>query len=387
MKSGLTAVVIGAGMAGEGHTAALRYAGVEVVAICSRTETVVKAVAGRLGIPNPSTEWRQTLATVRPDIVSVATPAQGHVEQITAALEMGCHVLADKPLALTAADARRLYDLASQTGRKTALATTWMYAPGVAYLAELVAAGAIGRPLAVRSDGLTPWPYPAAATWMNRLREGGGLLNNRLPHNLAAVQRVVGGEVLRVAGEARVHRRRLPNVGQLHDYRQRRQLAPEEVAEAQWEEVDADDECLVLAHLGRPGDAEGTITAQVFCSTVVQDEDERTVMVYGTEGTLRYAETRWTAAEEWLTSDLFVSRFNPASGGWERERVPERIARSLPQLANPLHRDWAALARDFVADIRGEPHSPYPTFRQGWVLQQIVEAVRGGAGWAEIASQ
>jgi predicted dehydrogenase len=93
----LKAVVIGAGLAGEGHTVALQYAGVSVRAICSRTPEVVSELAGRMGVGHASTDWRQTLETVRPDIVAVATPAAAHEEQITAALELGCHIYADKP--------------------------------------------------------------------------------------------------------------------------------------------------------------------------------------------------------------------------------------------------------------------------------------------------
>jgi predicted dehydrogenase len=116
----------------------------------------------------------------------VATPAGAHLEQITTALSLGCHIYADKPLAVTAREARQLYESALKRGVKTALATTWMYDPGVAYLRELVAAGAIGRPVEVESHFLMLWPHPVAATWMNRLAEGGGLLNNRFPHQLAA---------------------------------------------------------------------------------------------------------------------------------------------------------------------------------------------------------
>ncbi len=59
----LSAVVIGAGLAGEGHTVALQYAGVKVQAICSRTPVVVSELAGRLGVGQASTDWRRTLET------------------------------------------------------------------------------------------------------------------------------------------------------------------------------------------------------------------------------------------------------------------------------------------------------------------------------------
>ena len=385
MGAKLRAVVIGAGLAGEGHTVALQYAGVRGQAICSRTPEVVSELVARLGVGQASTDWRRTLETERPDIVAVATPAAAHVEQITAALELGCHIYADKPLAVTAREARQLYELALERGAKTALATTWMYDPGVTYLGELVAAGAIGRPLGAESRHLLVWPHPVAATWMNRLREGGGLLNNRFPHQLAAVQRVVGGEVLQAMGEARVHRSRLPNIGHLHDYRQRRALRAEELVDVPWEEVDGDDACTVILRLGAPGaDSRVTVIVHIHCSAVIRPREERSLTVYGDEGSLHYAGGVHFGIRPTTVARPSISRATLQYHQWTDEPVPERVFQNLPQIEDDLQRDWAALAREFVADIRGEPHSTYPTFRQGWINQEIIEVVRGGSGWRDI---
>jgi predicted dehydrogenase len=381
----LKAVVIGAGLAGEGHTVALQYAGVDVQAICSRTPEVVSGLAGRLGVGQASADWRRTLQDVRPDIVAVATPALAHVEQITAALQLGCHIYADKPLAVTAREARELYRLALKRGVKTALATTWMYDPGVTYLRELVAAGVIGRPMEVDSRHLLRWPHPVAVTWMNRLGEGGGLLNNRFPHQLAAAQRVVGGDVLHAMGEARLYRSRLPNVGHLHDYRQRRGLRAEELGDVPWEKVDGDDACTVLLRLGSPGaEPQDTVFVQIHCSAVIRPREVRTLTIYGEEGSLHYAGGVHFGVRSDTAARPYISRATLHSREWMDEPVPERVFQSLPQIGDDLQRDWAALAREFVADIRDEPHSPYPTFRQGWINQEIIEAARGGSGWRDI---
>ena len=61
MTGQLRAVVVGAGWAGEGHTLALRHAGVDVVAICARRQDVVRSVADRLGVEEASMDWRRTL--------------------------------------------------------------------------------------------------------------------------------------------------------------------------------------------------------------------------------------------------------------------------------------------------------------------------------------
>jgi predicted dehydrogenase len=381
----LRAVVIGAGQAGEGHTIALQHVGVDVTSICSRTPSVVAEVARRLGVKRASVDWRKTLEMERPDIVDIATPASAHVEQITAALESGCHVYADKPLAVAADDARALYQLSRKKGLRTAIAATWMYDPGIVYLAELVAAGSIGKPLAVESRFVSPWPYPGTAIWINYFAQGGGVLNNRLSHQLAAAQRIVGGEVLQVAGEARLHRGQRPRAGQLHDYRAWRALSPEELEHVPWVNVDADDSCTVLVRLGQPGaKPEDTITANIYCASTIRARDGRSITVYGEDGSLHYdwvVDPRTNAVRD---GHPYVCRAGFPSGEWQDEPVPESVIRRLPHIVHSLHRDWAALAREFVADIQGEPHEAYPTFRQGWIYQEITETIRDGAGWTAI---
>lgn len=388
MPDRLRAVVIGAGQAGEGHTVALQNVGVDVVAICSRTPSVVSEVARRLGVEQASTDWRKTLDTERPDIVDIATPASAHVEQISAALEAGCHVYTDKPLAVEADEARKLYQLSRQKGLRTAIAATWMYDPGIVYLADLVAAGSIGKPLAVETRMVSPWPYPGTAIWINYFSQGGGVLNNRFSHQLAAAQRIVGGEVLQVAGEARMHRRQRPKLGQLHDYREWRALRPEELEGVPWVEVDADDSCTVLVRLGRPGaKPEDTITANIYCASTIRARDGRGMTIYGEEGSLHYDWVVDPGTNAARDGRPYVSRASFPSGEWQEEPVPESIIRGLPQIAHSLHRDWAALAREFVADIQGEPHEAYPTFRQGWIYQEITKVIRDGAGWTAIPQE
>src|SRR5687768_16525255 len=119
MSAKLRAMVVGAGFAGQGHARALRFCGVEIVAIAGRTENVVQQVAASLQIPLPTTDWRRTLQELRPDIVAVATPGGTHLEITLQALELGCHIFLDKPLATTPVDAERLYRRATEAGAQT----------------------------------------------------------------------------------------------------------------------------------------------------------------------------------------------------------------------------------------------------------------------------
>jgi predicted dehydrogenase len=378
MSDRLRAVVIGAGLAGEGHTLALRHNGVDVVAICARQADVVRTVADQLGIPEASIDWRRTLERVRPDIVSLATPASLRGEAIQAAVEGGCHIFCDKPLATNGDEAKRLYHLVQSAGVKHAYAATHRYDPSVAYLAELVQDGAIGAlreidgtfrfPL---SSPLTPW------SWFDALATGGGLLNNGLPHLLGILKTVTGGEPLRVMGEARTFRRLAPVVPDLHDFRNRSARMPtqEEAERLEWRACDADDAFSALFRFGSGAPGVSEVHVALAANAVVSaPRPPNGWRLYGEEGM--------------LLADGIVSYalFRQLSSDAEREPlpVPERLIGELPRVGSDGHNKYGALARDFVADIHGERHRPYLTFRDGWRFQEAFDAIRAGHGWQDL---
>ena len=92
----MRAVVIGAGWAGEGHIIGLRDAGVEVVALFGRTPEPTYQRAAQLGITDVGFDWRAGLEELRPEIVSIATPADSHRSIAEFAAELGCHVAQER---------------------------------------------------------------------------------------------------------------------------------------------------------------------------------------------------------------------------------------------------------------------------------------------------
>ena len=160
----LRAVVIGAGWAGEGHTVALQHCGVEVVSICARNEEVVRAVAERLGVADASIDWRKSLTALKPDIVGLATPASLRTEVVELAASLGSHILCDKPLATNAGEAERMVRIVEQAGVKHAFAATHRYDPSVAWAAELIGEGAIGKLLEIDAIFRFPGSNPELQT-------------------------------------------------------------------------------------------------------------------------------------------------------------------------------------------------------------------------------
>jgi len=378
MGPALTAVVIGAGFAGEGHTLALRHCGVEVAAICARNPEVVRTVADRLGVPQASTDWRATLRQVRPSIVCIGTPAALRGAVVEEAVALGAHVLCDKPLALRGAEAGRLYGLVDRAGVKHAYASTFRYDPSVAWLAELVREGRIGRLVEIEASTRHASPPATMAwSWWFDPSQGGGLLQNGFTHTLGILSRICGAPPVRAVGDTQMVAVQAPVVEELlHDFRQwrRKRLSPEEMQGRQWREGEIEKAYHALVAFGADGhEVQAAVT---FNSGIPVNWPSGGLRLFGDAGTLV------------ATGDggvYSVSLRRPGGSEAEALPVPARLAERVTSEAGLAEQSrWDAFARDFVADVRGAAHEPYPTFLDGWKYQVAIDAVREGAGWTEV---
>ena len=116
----------------------------EVVAIASRDAGAAAAVAAELGIPRAHGSYEALLADPEVDAVYIPLPNHLHAEWTIAAARAGKHVLCEKPLALTAADAERMVDGAPGAGVHLMEAFMYRLHPSWVAVRELVAAGRIG---------------------------------------------------------------------------------------------------------------------------------------------------------------------------------------------------------------------------------------------------
>lgn len=139
--------VVGAGMiANAAHIPAWRdLAGVEIVGVADTREAAARETAQRYAIPNWYVDWRQMLADLAPDIVSVCTPNAYHKEVTLGALQAGAHVLCEKPIATSAADAAQMYQAADQAGKVLLVSQTQRWANSTIAAREMVAAGRLGE--------------------------------------------------------------------------------------------------------------------------------------------------------------------------------------------------------------------------------------------------
>jgi predicted dehydrogenase len=123
----------------------------DVVAIASRSAERARDVAARLGIPTGYGSYELLLADPEVDAIYVPLPNHLHALWTMRALEAGKHVLCEKPLALSAADAERMVATADRTDRVLAEAFMYRHHPTWQTVHEMVVSGRIGELAAVDS--------------------------------------------------------------------------------------------------------------------------------------------------------------------------------------------------------------------------------------------
>src|SRR6266487_4686564 len=118
-----------------------------MAAICGRDRAKVRAAAERLGWAAWETDWKRLVARDDVQLVDVCTPGSSHAEISVAALEAGKHVLCEKPLANTVAEARVMAEAAERAasqGVRAMVGFNFRRVPAVAFARELIAAGRLG---------------------------------------------------------------------------------------------------------------------------------------------------------------------------------------------------------------------------------------------------
>jgi predicted dehydrogenase len=181
----LRAVIIGAGLiAGKKHIPAfvrLRRK-VELVALCDIHLEAAEALASRFGVPRVYSDFSAMLSAEKPDLVDICTPPQTHARLAVEAIKHGCHVLIEKPMALTVGDCDAIVSAAREAGVKVCVAHSDLFYPPFQKARELVAAGKIGTFRGMRIFLSTPTGYMTSQKdhWAHRLP--GGVIGETGPH-------------------------------------------------------------------------------------------------------------------------------------------------------------------------------------------------------------
>ncbi|MFC9424490.1 MULTISPECIES: Gfo/Idh/MocA family protein [unclassified Streptomyces] len=176
-----------------------------LAAICGRDRDGVRAAAERHGWAAAETEWRELIARDDVQVVDICTPGDSHAEIAIAALEAGKHVLCEKPLANSVAEAEamvRAARAARSRGQLAMVGFNYRRVPAVSYARQLIEEGRLGTLRHVRITYLQDWLADPAAplTWrLKREHAGSGALGDLGAHIVDLAQFLTGEPLVGVS--------------------------------------------------------------------------------------------------------------------------------------------------------------------------------------------
>ena len=375
MSQTIKVLVHGTGFAGQGHAEAFRYAGAEVVGIVGRTPSVVEKVAKQMSIPYSGTDWQQALKDCKADVVSIATPGGAHFEPIKQAIAAGAHVFCDKPLTADGETAAELHRLAEAKGIKTAFAASFRYMPEVLHAKRLVTEGVIGEPLEVECVSHFNLERDIPFGWSHRREDGGGRLNNNFTHKLSIVTSVIGEKILSIMGEVRDDMGRAPIVKGVHNFKTRREHIPDDLNDPslEWGESNVEWSYNVTAKLESPF-AKNPVSVLFKHGGLHPRFNEDYIAFYGSKGAI-YIKGHYGSGPLYLYG---------ADKSWNEVSLPADIAANVPNVEGDTERNWRYLIRELIKDIKGEPFSPYQTFKEGAQYQLLIDIIRQKGNWTDV---
>lgn len=149
---------------------------VELVAIADVNEAVVKRNIEEHGFQYGFSDFNEMLSKVELDAVSICTPNKFHAEATIAALNAGCHVMCEKPPAMTAAEARAMEEAANKSGKILTYGFMNRYTSEAQILKRFIDAGELGSIYAGRISAMRRSGIPGWGVFTNKELQGGGPL-------------------------------------------------------------------------------------------------------------------------------------------------------------------------------------------------------------------
>jgi predicted dehydrogenase len=162
---------------------------VDLVAVCDRQLTVAKDVAAKFGIHRVYGDLGDMLLKEKLDVVDICTPPRTHASLAIQAMEAGCNVICEKPMATSVKEADQIVDSSRKNGVKFCAARQNLCNPVVIKAKELVATGALGKVLHVEARTYERRDSQLCQDrnhWCHKLP--GGIFYEIIPHPVYLVQ-------------------------------------------------------------------------------------------------------------------------------------------------------------------------------------------------------
>jgi predicted dehydrogenase len=377
--------LVGPGFVGAHHIDAVRRLGfVDVVALAASSESSAQKKAAALGVPRAYGSYEALIADPDVHVVHNTTPNYLHVPVIRAAIAARKHVVSDKPLATSAADARALLEAAARAGIVHAVTFNYRGNPLVQQARAMIAAGELGDVHFVHGAYLQDWLLqPTDFSWRLEPDKGGpsSAMGDIGSHWCDLVQHVVGQRITRVLADLTTV------IGT--------RLKPSASTEAFASAGDAGRQPVAIASedlgsilLRFDGGAKGSVSVGQVCA------GHKNGLWFEANG--RRASLRWHQERQ---NELWIGRREGPSG-----LLPKDPSLLGPEAARYAHlpgghqEGWADafcnVMRDvygFIANGRsmaGERPPAFATFEDGYhsacVVDAVLESHRRGGVWTPV---
>ncbi len=172
----------------------LKCRNVELAAVCDRNEDLARSVARKFKIGKCYADFKEMLEAEKLDVVNVCTSIDTHASLAIQAMEAGCHVFTEKPLALNTRDADEMIKVSRKNHVKLGTNHHLLFIPPVQKMKSIINKGIIGNLVRVEiKQSCPPEDFPIIADpnhWWHKLP--GGVFGDTLPHPIYLAREFLG---------------------------------------------------------------------------------------------------------------------------------------------------------------------------------------------------
>jgi predicted dehydrogenase len=377
--------LVGAGFVGPHHVDAVRRLGfVDVVAVAGSSKASAQAKADALHVGKAYGSYQELLDDPAVHVVHNATPNYLHHEVNAAAIAKGKHVVSDKPLAMTAAEAKSLLDLAAKAGIVHAVTFNYRGNPLVQQARLAIARGDIGTPTFIHGQYLQDWLIKDTDySWRLEPDKGGAssALGDIGSHWCDLAQHLSGLRITHVLGDitTTIKTRKKPT-GSREAFKADGGGATTDV------DITVEDLASVLVRFD--SGAKGSFSVGQVCAG---HKNDLKIEICGTKASLK-----WTQEEQ---NELWIGHRDKANEVLQKDpSLLDAGVRGYAHLPGGHQEAWADAFCNLMRDIYGfiaagkspkDAHPPaFATFEDGYrancVVEAILKSAKAGGTWTKV---